>query len=130
MGGKNLLRPNLSCLSSKRELDSEVKWFETALGIWLDKFAKITKVTSYSKKWWNDEVAQAKKTWAREKRRLPGYANITKELKKACNVSYHTTQKVKRQCWQDFLQGEKDNVEVQSWDKNRCWTTLKYTKPQ
>ena len=127
---KSLLRPNLSCLSSKRELDFEVKWFETALEVWLDKFAKITKVTSYSKRWWNDEVAQARKTWAREKKRLTAYANITKELKKAYNVYYHTIRKVKRQCWQDFLPGKKDNVEVQSLDKNRCWTALKYTKPQ
>ncbi len=50
---KSLLRPHLSCLSSKRELDSEVEWFEAALGVWLDKFANITKVTSYSKRWWN-----------------------------------------------------------------------------
>ena len=44
------------------ELDSEVEWFEVILGIWLDKFAKVTRFTSYSKRWWNDKVVQAKKT--------------------------------------------------------------------
>ena len=61
-------RPYLSLSSSKNDLDSEVEWFEAALGGWLDKHAKITRVTSFSKRWWNDEVAQERKTWAREKK--------------------------------------------------------------
>lgn len=124
------LRPHLSHVSSKMELDSEVEWFEVTLGIWLDKFAKVTRLTSYSKKWWNDEVVQARKTWAKEKRRLRGCLNSNKELKKVRNAYYHIIRKAKRQCWQDFLQGEKENMEVQSLDKNRCWTALKYPKPQ
>lgn len=46
--------------STKKDLDSEVKWFESVLKNWLDKHAKVTKIRSFSKRWWNDEVAQAK----------------------------------------------------------------------
>lgn len=49
-------------------LDSEVEWFETILEAWLDKFAQIIQVSTYFKKWLNDEVAQAKKTRARDKK--------------------------------------------------------------
>lgn len=48
---ESFLRPYLLCLSSKMELDSEVEWFDATLGAWLDKFAKVTRVTSYSKRW-------------------------------------------------------------------------------
>ena len=54
--------------------------------------------------------------------------NTSEELKKARNASYHVIRKVKRQCWQSFLQGKKDNMRVQSADKNR--TALAYIKPQ
>lgn len=98
--------PHLSLSSSKKDLDSEVLWFETALGTWLDRHAKITRVTSFSKRWWNDEVAQAMKPWAREKRRLSHSSSATEELKKARNAYYHVIRKAKRECWQNFLQGE------------------------
>lgn len=85
------------------ELDSEVEWFEVTLGIWLDKFAKVTRFISYFKRWWNNKVAQVRKTWTKEKRRLRGYLNSNEELKKVCNAYYHIIRKAKRQCWQDFL---------------------------
>ena len=80
---KNSSRLYLSLSSSKNDLDFEVEWFEAALGNWLDNHAKITRVTLFSKKWWNDEVVQAKKTWVRKKRRLGNCPSTTEELKKA-----------------------------------------------
>ncbi len=126
---ESLNRPCLSLLSSKKDLDLEVLWFETMLSIWFDKHAKITKVSSFSKRWWNDEVVEARKTWAREKRRLKNSFGVTEELKKARNAYYHIIQKVKRECWQSFLQGQSDSTSVQDSDKNCCWTAFKYTKP-
>ena len=106
--------PHLSLVSSQKDLDSQVLWFETRLSSWLDKYAKITRITSFSKRWWNDEVAEARKTWAREKRRLNNSFGTTKQLKKARNTYYHVIRKAKRECWQSFLQGEKDNKSCQS----------------
>ena len=62
-------RPHFSLSSSKKDLDFKVLWFETTLGMWLDRHAKVPRVTFFSKKCWNDEVAQARKTWAREKKK-------------------------------------------------------------
>ena len=80
---KSSSRPCLSLSSSKKDLDSEVERFEAVLGGWMDKHAKVTRVTSFSKRWWNDEVAQERKTWAKEKRRLGNCSSTTEDLKKA-----------------------------------------------
>ena len=69
--------------SSRYDLDSEVEWFGAELGVWLDKYSKITRVTSFSKRWWNDKIVQTRKTQAREKKRLGTYPGTTEELKKA-----------------------------------------------
>lgn len=47
---KRSIRPYLSLSSSKKDVDSEVEWFEAALEEWLDKHAKVTRVTSFSKR--------------------------------------------------------------------------------
>ena len=51
MGKESSRRLYLSLLSGKKDLDSKVKWFEKALTVWLDKYAKVTKVIAYSKRW-------------------------------------------------------------------------------
>ena len=104
-----------------------MKWFEAEISSFLDKHTKITRVTSYSKRWWNDEVAQARKAWAKEKKRLGNTGNNVEELKKARNAYYRVIRKAKRVTWQRFLQGE-DREDILQ-DKNRCWTAFKYTKP-
>lgn len=84
--------------SSKKELDTKVLWFKTALSIWLDRHAIITRITSSSKKLWNKEVAQSKKIWAKRKKRLDKSSGATKDLKNARNGYYHIIRKAKREC--------------------------------
>ena len=88
------------------DLDGEVQWFESQLIGLLNKHAKITRITLYSKRWWNEEVAKARKAWAKDKRRLSGNGELRKEFKQARNMYYRTIRKAKRTCWQKFLQGE------------------------
>ena len=41
--------------------------------------------------------------------------------------------KAKRECWQNFLEGEErifDLSKVRAEDKNRCWIAFKYTRPK
>lgn len=45
-----------------------------------------------------------------------------------CGGYYRTIRKVKRECWQDFLQGKSQSSGA-AIDKNHCWSALKYTKP-
>ncbi len=49
-------------------LDQEVKWMENTLTNILNAYSKIMHVTCYSKRWWNEEVAKARKIWAKEKK--------------------------------------------------------------
>lgn len=103
-------RPYLTFLSIIEDLNHEVKWFEEETSRGLDKHAKITRVTSYSKIWWNDDVANARKTWAKEKRKFSGSNGNTVELKRARNIYHRVIRKAKRVCWQKFLQGEDSNT--------------------
>lgn len=56
----------VSC--TQQELNEEVAWVETLLTHILDTHCKKMQVTSFSKRWWNKEVAEARKTWAKEKK--------------------------------------------------------------
>ena len=118
----------LDLLCTKQELDKEVEWFQETLTGLLNKHAKITQITSYSKRWWNKEVAKARSTWAKDKKRLGRDEDLKEEFKQARNRYFRIIKKAKRECWQKFLQGD---VQVSSTviEKNHCWTALKYTKP-
>lgn len=65
-------------------------------------------------------MAEARKTWAKNKRRLSRDENLKDELKQARNSYYRTIKKAKRLCWQKFLQREEQ--------QDHCWAALKYTK--
>ena len=124
----NMDQQSLDLLCKKEELDQEVEWFEKKLTELLNNHAKITKITSYSKRWWNKEVAKARSTWAKDKRRLSRNEDLKEEFKQARNLYYRTIRKAKRKCWQNFLEG-KARSSGAAIDKNHCWKTLKYTKP-
>ena len=118
----------LSLGCTRQELDQEVEWFEKKLAELLNNHAKITQITSHSKRWWNEEVAQARLIWAKDKRRLSRREDLKEELKQARNQYYRVIRKAKRVCWQNFLQGKTQSSGT-AIDKNQCWTALKYTKP-
>ena len=125
--GQKYLTPGCT----KEDLDKEVEWFESKIVELLDNHAKITRVCAYSKRWWNEDVAEARSNWAKDKRKygkVPGYRQ---ELKQARNLYYRTIRKAKRLSWQNFLQGKNENTtqSAQTIDQNLCWTALKYAKP-
>ncbi len=115
-------RPYISLASSKHQLEDEVEWFESSLSELLDRHAKILYVTPFSKRWWNDEVADGRKVWAIAKKTYGRDLRYADELKQARNTYYRIIRKAKRECWQKFLQGW-DTAEG-SHDKNRCWTAF------
>ena len=78
----------LDLLCKNEELDQEVEWFEKKLTELLNNHAKITKITSYSKRWWNKEVAKTQSIWAKDKRRLSRNEDLKKEFKQAQNRYY------------------------------------------
>lgn len=99
-------QPQLGFFSTKEDLDREVEWFEGKLVRLLNNHAKVTRITAYSKRWWNEGVAEARKEWAKNKRRLSKDENLKDEFKQARNSYYRTIRKAKRICWQKFLQGD------------------------
>lgn len=62
----------------------------------LNKHAKVTKITPYSKRWWNGEVTEARQCWARNKRMLAGDVSQKEEFRQARNLYYRTIQEAKR----------------------------------
>lgn len=52
----------LSPIYIVKDLDIEFEWFESKLSSFLNIHAKITQITAYFKRWWNEVVAKARKT--------------------------------------------------------------------
>ena len=120
---------------TQQDLDEKVSWTESLLTNILNTHCKTIRVTPFSKKWWNKEVAEAHKIWAREKKLWGKVIPDKKKLKQARNAFYRLVRRVKRECWQRFLIGDDgadkgDITKVHSEDKNRCWKALQYTKPR
>ena len=118
----------MDLLCKKEELDQEVEWFEKKLTKLLNNYAKITKITSYSKQWWNKNVTKARLTWAKDKKKLSRNKDLKKEFKQAQNLYYRIIRKAKQECWQNFLQGKAQSSGA-GINKNHCWKALKYIKP-
>ena len=112
----------------KQKLGQEVEQFEKKLIELLNNYAKITQITCYSKQWWNKEVAKARLTWAKNKKKLGRNKDLKEEFKQARNWYYRTIRKAKRKCWQKFLQGKSQFLGA-AMDKNHYQTAFKYTKP-
>ena len=109
----------LDLLCTKQELDKEVEWFQEKLTELLNTHVKITQITSYSKRWWNKEVSEARLTWARDKRKFSRNEDLREEFKQARNQYFRTIRKAKRVCWQKFLQGESQSSDP-AMNKTHC----------
>ena len=106
---------------------------ETHLADTLTKYIKIIRITPFSKRWWNGEVKQARKTLSAAKRRWKGYIRDgNQRLREARNQYYRVIRKAKRQCWQFFLQGDAEVIfdGIQQEDTDRCWTALRFINPR
>lgn len=55
---------HLGVLCTKEDLDKEDESKLTGI---LNNHAKVTRITAYFKRWWN-EVAEVKKTWAKDRK--------------------------------------------------------------
>ena len=64
-------------------------------------------------------MAEARLTWAKNKRKLERNEDLKEELKYAQNQYYRTIRKAKQECWQDFLQEKFQSLDA-AIDKNHC----------
>lgn len=127
-------RKILDTTSSIKNLDDEVDWFEKTLSVVLDAHAKVLRVTSFSKRWWNKEVSEARRVWAKEKKKWEKVTPDAAKFKQARNLFYRIIRKTKREYWQRFLQGGEEQENITDAPKipvkDRCWTALRYTSPR
>jgi ribonuclease HI len=120
-------RPLVDSNSLQQHLEEEAAWIEESLVQTLNKHAKPIRITAYSKRWWNQEVQEARTRYARARRSYKLNRNKT-EVKVARNSFYITLRKAKRLCWQNFLQEDLEDNPTEN--QRRCWTALKYTSPR
>ena len=114
--------PVLDVSCTQQDLDKEVEWVEALFTDVLNTDCKKVRVTPFSKRWLNKEVAEARKTWAKEKKLWGKVLPNRENLKRAQNLFYCTVRKAKRECWQKFLMGEKNLRET--WPKYRQKTKI------
>lgn len=88
--------------------------------LWLDKHVKILYVSTFSKKWSNDELAKRRKVWAQAKKIYKKESRYKNELRQAWNTYYHIIKKAKKECWQNFLQGRDTTLGIHPENQNRC----------
>ncbi len=84
----------------------------------LDTYSKIIRVKSYSKRWWNKELAEVRKIWAKKKKTWGQTKPDIENLKQSQNKKkfYSVKHKAQRECWQNFLEDEK-----KSQDPTKIW---------
>ena len=61
-------RPILDNACDRFTLDQEVGWIENIQTDLMNNNGRIIQVTSHSKRWWNKELTQNRKLWAKEKK--------------------------------------------------------------
>ena len=93
-------------LETVDDLDREAEWLQQALTNILDSCAKPLFITTYSKRWWNNDVKKARRTFTGAHHRWQqGLINFS-QYKEARNSFYATIRREKRRTWEKFLEGE------------------------
>jgi hypothetical protein len=106
---------------------------EEALTEILNQYAKPIKLSPFSKRWWSQEIKEARRDYAQARRAWKtGFLDET-EYREARNTFYRTIRQAKRECWETFLEGPqgteaKDNLGPD--DTARCWHALRYSGPK
>ena len=117
-----------SCLAE--DLAREATWIQESLTITLNQHAKPVRVSPRSKRWWNQEIKDARTAYNHARRTWQMQATSTEELREARNHYYRTIRRTKRACWETFLIGPSNIGERPGpQDTTRCWQALGFTKP-
>lgn len=74
--------------SCQKDLDEEVYWLEKNLAEVLNTHAKILRVTSFPKRWWNEKVTGARKIRAKAKKKWGTITPDRAKFKEARNLFY------------------------------------------
>ncbi|KAI0996243.1 hypothetical protein K3495_g11936 [Podosphaera aphanis] len=136
--------PAILTTCRREELDLEAQWISDILAQMFDHNCKTLRICARSKRWWNDDVSQARSQHKAQRRKFQSQEISLEEYKVNRNAYYRKIRKAKDQCFEKWIQGneeppkgghegflENDNLHhTQKWqdDNERCWTALRYTK--
>ena len=124
-------RTQLDDTCSADELAGEAVWIQETLTAVLDQHAQPVWVTPRSKRWWNQEIKDARGVYCQARRAWQVQIISTNELREARNSYYRTIRRSKRACWEAFLRGPTELPDLTSAeDTARCWLALGFTKPK
>jgi len=93
-------RAQLDALCKEDEVEQEAAWCQEAMSSVLDATAKKLSICARSKRWWNIDIKEGRRTVGRERRRRRNSeeaAQANPELQKSIWQS-------KRKMWDDHLQ--------------------------
>jgi ribonuclease HI len=140
-------------ISTAEDLEREARWIQETLTTILNRHAPLIRITPFSKRWWNDEVREARQRFSRAHRQFAQGQSNWEMVRQSRNAYYTTIRREKRRMWQRFLQGEQeqekeqeqgqghgqekggkgereDNSREQRKIADRCWVALKYSRPR
>lgn len=94
-------RPLIDDLSTNGDLEEEATFLEEMLTKTLNKYAKSTRITAYSKRWWNSKIKEARTKFSQARRELKlgpksHLSSLKDKLKAARNNYYIMIRKEKR----------------------------------
>ena len=143
-------------ISTAEDLEREANWIQMTLTLILNRHAPPTRITPFSKWWWNIEVKRARQRFSRTRRHFTQRQTSWENVRQSRNTFYTTIRREKRRMWQKFLQGEQGEQEKEQGQKqeqeqeqrrgqkgeredtsheqrktaDRCWAALKLSKPR
>ena len=114
-------------INSAEQLDKVAQWTQETLTSILNTWAKPVRLSARSKRWWTEEVKEARALYSRERHHALGTQDYS-QVKAARNYYYIVVRKAKQIAWERFLEGEEGESSQDS--VNKCWIALRYTKAQ
>ncbi|EED21750.1 endonuclease/reverse transcriptase, putative [Talaromyces stipitatus ATCC 10500] len=120
-------QPILTDTTSTEEVEREAEWIERTLTEVLNKHCKQIRLCARSKRWWNSEIEAERSVYSKACKAYQAGEISDEEHREARKGFYSLIRRAKRECWEGFLQGTSEGSLP---DQKRCWTALRYTKPQ
>lgn len=124
-------RALLKAQATTADLEAEACWIQDSLKAVLDKHAPGRPPSARSKRWWTDDIKSERRRFGRARRDYNCDRISFGEYRHIRNNYYRHIRRAKRVAWESFLQGvfPTDEGPGLASDPERCWKSLRYTKP-
>ncbi|KAI0998334.1 hypothetical protein K3495_g9861 [Podosphaera aphanis] len=104
-------RPYLSDNSSQTELNEEAQWITETLTSVLDQHVKKLRVCARSKRWWSQELNEARSSFKTPRRHFQRQQISIESYKIERNSHYRKIGRARDQCFDRWIQGDEEIYE-------------------